>query len=131
MGLDLVKNNYAFWEFIRCLRNMEAVRQGFIEQKEIYPEQHERFMKSYSDCFYICLVDKEPAGYVGVIDDDIRVAVHPDFQGKGVGTFMVNGLMEMHETAYAKIKLENTASIKLFEKCNFTKRYYILEKNET
>ncbi len=45
-----------------------------------------------------------PIGYIGVIDNDIRVATHPDHQGKGVGSFMVNEIMKIHPNAFAKVK---------------------------
>ncbi len=85
-------------------------------------------MSLFGECYYICLIKEKPAGYVGVIDRDIRVATHPDFQGKGVGKFMINQLMEMHSDAFAKVKIDNEASMKLFEACGFKKKYYILEK---
>ena len=127
--MKLVKNNDDYWEFIRQLRNMDGVRQGFIQQDHISAEQHALFMKKHSGCFYICLVDDIPAGYVGVIKDDIRVATHPDFQGQGVGKYMINELMNLHENAVAKVKTTNKASLSLFEACGFKKKYYILEKN--
>ncbi len=65
---------------------------------------------------------------LAAIDRDIRVATHPDFQGKGVGKFMINQLMEMNSNVFAKVKLENEASLKLFEACGFKKKYYILER---
>ena len=85
-------------------------------------------MKKYSDWFYICLYDGYPAGYIGVIENDIRVATHPDFQGKGVGKFMINQIMEIYPDAFAKVKLNNNPSLRLFETCGFKKKYYILEK---
>ena len=85
-------------------------------------------MDKCANMFYICLYDKKPAGYIGCIDNDIRVAVHPKFQGKGIGSFMLNELMKIKPNAAAKVKLENTASLRLFEKCGFKKKYYILEK---
>ena len=89
-------------------------------------------MLKYNSNYWICLDDKTPAGYVGVIDDDIRVATHPDYQGKGVGTFMINEIMKLIPTAIARVKLDNEASVKLFERCGFKKKYYILERdNET
>ena len=42
--------------------------------------------------------------------------------------FFLNQLMEIHSDAFAKVKLENEASMKLFEACGFKKKYYILEK---
>ena len=126
--MRLVKNKKEYWEFIRHLRNHPDVKTGFVFQDHISEEQQKVYMSKFGDCFYICLVDEKPAGYVGVIEDDIRVATHPDFQGKGVGKFMIDELMKEHPDAFAKVKLENEASIKLFEKCGFQKVFYILEK---
>ena len=36
--------------------------------------------------------------------------------------------MEMNADAFAKVKIENEASMRLFEACGFKKKYYILEK---
>lgn len=124
----LIKNNKEYWEFIRELRNMDGVREGFIQQEYIEKEFHEAYMQAWGDCFFICLYKDEPAGYVGIINKDIRVATHPDFQGKGVGTFMINTIMDYYPDSEAKVKIENEASLKLFEKCGFKKKYFILEK---
>ena len=124
----LVKNDPQYWEFIRKLRNMDGVRQGFVNQQEIKPVEQARYMLKHNDDYWICLVDEKPAGYVGVIDDDIRVATHPDFQGKGVGAFMIDEVMKTNPFAHARVKLDNYASLKLFEKCGFKKKFYLLEK---
>jgi RimJ/RimL family protein N-acetyltransferase len=124
----LINNNPSYWEFIRKLRTMEGVREGFISQVEISPVEQATYMLKYNSNFWICLDGSNPVGYVGVIDDDIRVATHPDYQGKGAATFMINEIMKLVPTAIAKIKLDNEASIKLFERCGFKKKYYILEK---
>jgi ribosomal protein S18 acetylase RimI-like enzyme len=126
---ELVKNSPQYWEFIRNLRNMDDIKEGFIQQEEITAIQHAEFMLKYNNNFYICLADEAPAGYVGVINDDIRVATHPDFQGKGIGSFMITQIMEIYPQALAKVKLDNEASIRLFEKCGFKKKYYLLEKD--
>ncbi len=126
--MELIKNKKQYWEFIRNLRNHDEVKTGFIQQGNISEVIHESHMSLFGECYYICLIKEKPAGYVGVIDRDIRVATHPDFQGKGVGKFMINQLMEMHSDAFAKVKIDNEASMKLFEACGFKKKYYILEK---
>ena len=127
--MKLVQNNPQYWEFIRNLRNHPDVKSGFIQQSEITKEEHENHMVSFGLFYYVCLVEDQPAGYVGAIDSDIRVATHPNFQGKGVGKFMINQLMEMNSDTFAKVKLENKASLKLFEACGFKKKYYILERD--
>ena len=128
MKLKFVKNEEKYWDFIRNLRNDPKVKTGFIQQEEILPESHQKFMTKYGHLFYLCLCDNTPAGYVGVIDRDIRVATHPNFQGKGIGKFMIEQIMLKFPDAYAKIKIENEASIRLFKSCNFKEKYFILEK---
>ena len=126
--MDFVINQEEYWEFIRQLRNDKRVKNGFIQQDHIERENHLKYMEKYGNNFYICLIDGNPAGYVGVIDRDIRVATHPDYQGKGVGKFMINALMKLYPDSLAKVKIENEASLRLFESCGFAKKYYILEK---
>ena len=76
-------------------------------------------MEKYSDSYRIALFNGEPAGFVGVVDDDIRVCTHPNFQGKGLGKFMIDECMKIWPTAYAKVKLGNVASDKLFLSVGF------------
>ena len=124
----LVKNAEEYWEFIRKLRNLDSIKTGFIKQENISSKTQLEYMKENGHNFWICLDDLEPVGYVGIISDDIRVATHPDHQKKGIGAFMINEIMKIYPNAYAKVKLENEASIKLFEHCKFVKKYFILER---
>tara|TARA_A100001515_G_scaffold144261_1_gene147804 strand:- start:139 stop:522 length:384 start_codon:yes stop_codon:yes gene_type:complete len=126
--MELVRNDPKYWEFIRQLRNMDGVRQGFIQQEYITQEKHEEYMKKNSHFFWICVDNGKLLGYTGIIENDIRVATHPDHQGKGVASFMINEIMKINSKAFAKVKLENNASIRLFESCGFKKKYYIMEK---
>ena len=127
--MKLVKNEEKYWDFIRILRNHPVVKLGFVRREEITKEQHKKFMSTHGDNYYICLIENTPAGFVGQINDDIRVATHPDFQGKSVGKFMINQLIKRHPAAFAKVKVDNEASFRLFEACGFKKKYYILENN--
>jgi hypothetical protein len=108
-----------YWEFVRQLRMDERVIDGFLQTTPITKEQQERYMVDNSKYYRIALVNRKPAGYVGVLDDDIRVCTHPDFQGLGVAKFMINECIKIWPTAYAKVKLGNTASDKLFLSCGF------------
>ena len=128
VDLELVPNEEKYWEFIRNLRIMKGITQGFVEQKDITVEQQQEYMKQFNNNFYICLYKSNPAGYIGIIENDIRVATHPQFQGKGIGSFMVNSVMEMHPDAYAKVKIDNIASYNLFKKCGFKVNQFVAEK---
>ena len=117
-----------YHEFIRQLRNDPRVVDGFIQSSYITIEQQKEYMKKYSHCFFVCLIDEELAGYVGVINEDIRVATHPDYQKRGVGKFMLEQIKNKFPNALAKIKITNEASLKLFESSGFKVKYYLLER---
>jgi ribosomal protein S18 acetylase RimI-like enzyme len=125
--LDSCKEEY--WEFVRVLRNDRRVLDGFIESTYITEQMQVKYMENHSQYYRIALVGSKPAGYVGVIEDDIRVCTHPDFQGNGIGKFMINECMNIWPSAFAKVKIDNKASIKLFESCGFAKNFYVLTKN--
>ena len=108
-----------YWEFVRKLRMDGRVVDGFLETTPITEEQQTKYMTNNSQYYRIALVDGQPAGYVGVLNDDIRVCTHPDFWGMGVGKFMIKSAMAIWPTAYAKVKHGNTASDKLFVACGF------------
>jgi GNAT superfamily N-acetyltransferase len=117
--MELVKCEEQYWEFVRILRMDGRVIDGFIETIPITKEQQFSYMTNNSQYYRIALVNGKPAGYVGVINDDIRVCTHPDFQGIGLGKFMISECVKIWPTAYAKVKHGNTASDKLFLACGF------------
>tara|TARA_R110001583_G_scaffold80217_3_gene215685 strand:+ start:259 stop:642 length:384 start_codon:yes stop_codon:yes gene_type:complete len=127
--VELIENEEKYWEFIRELRNMDGVRQGFVQQDIISKKSHEQYMKKNSEFFWICIDKGHPIGYIGIIDLDIRIATHPNYQGKGIASFMLKEVMKSNPDAIAKVKIDNRASLRLFEKCGFKKRYYLLEKD--
>ena len=67
-------------------------------------------------------------GFIGHVENDIRLGTRKEYQRRGVAKLMVESFMEKHPEAFAKIKLDNEASLKLFESSGFKKKYYILEK---
>lgn len=129
MELKFVKCEEKYWDFIRKLRNSAVAQKGFREQVNITQDQQVLYMNKYNSCYWVCLADGEPAGYIGVIKDDIRVAVCHWYQGQGVGKFMVDNLMEVAPNAQAVIKINNLASQNLFKACGFKTTYVIMEKN--
>jgi len=127
MDLELRKNNKKYWEFIRLLRSDKRVQSGFIEQSTVTRKEQETYMNRYNNNYYVCLCDDIPCGFIGEIDGDIRLCTDPEYQGKGIGSFMIREITKIRPTVFAKIKLDNTSSLRAFEKAGYVKKYYLLE----
>lgn len=125
----LVKCTPDYWEFVRILRNDPRVQEGFITESNITTDQQKNYMGTYSNCYRIALLDGIPVGYVGVIDDDIRICTHPDYQKLGIGKFMLEEIVKEFPSAYGKVKTNNTASKNLFKSVGFCETFSIFTKN--
>jgi len=130
MHMELTNCTHIYWEFIRALRNDKRTQSGFIQKEYITKEAQEIYMKLNASNYKIALLNGSPVGYVGVIDNDIRVCTHPDYQGKGVGKFMIKEIIKIWPNSKAKIKINNFNSIKLFEACGFRKEFLIMTSSE-
>ena len=123
--MNLVNCNQEYWDFIRELRNDKRVADGFISHAYISKEDQLIYMENNKQFYRICLIENIPVGYVGVVDNDIRVCTHPDYQKKGVAKFMISEAVKIWPDALAKIKVDNIASVKLFESCGYKKKFFI------
>ena len=127
MNLELKQNNKKYWEFIRLLRSDKRVQSGFIEQTTVTRKEQETYINRYNNNYYVCLCDDIPCGFIGEIDGDIRLCTDPEYQGKGIGSFMIREITKIRPNIFAKIKLDNTSSLRAFEKAGYVKKYYLLE----
>lgn len=126
MNMTLVNNSEKYYDFIRILRTHEENISGFLNQNLITPEEQIKYMNKFGSCYYVCLIEENPVGFVGVVDNDIRVAVDPNFKQRGVGKFMINEIIKKYPEAIAKIKIENLASINLFKSCGFVPKFMVM-----
>ena len=102
--------------------------EGFIKTKFITAEEQEIYMSTNSKFYRVCLFEGKPVGYVGVIENDIRICTSPDFQGMGIAKFMLNEILKSYPNAFAKIKIDNLKSLKLFKSLGFKVKYQIMER---
>lgn len=129
MKKELVNCNEEYWEFVRKLRMDPTNQEGFFTYAEITPEQQRKYMEKNCWDYKICLVDGEPAGYVGLLKGhEITYCVSPDFQGTGIGTFMIEEYSPRWAWVDALVKVDNIASQKVFEKLGWTKQIYYRNK---
>lgn len=115
--MELVPITEQYYEFVREMRMHPENTPGFLEDADITPEQQIKYMERHGKDYYICLSYNEPVGYVGVIDNDIRICTHPDFKGVGIGSFMLERIVKIYPEATGKILEKNIASQKLFDRC--------------
>jgi RimJ/RimL family protein N-acetyltransferase len=126
--MELVECTSKYWEFVRLLRTHPNNQQFFLTQIEITPSQQIEFMKDNSYRYKICLLNDIPVGYIGIIkENEITYCVHPEHQGKGIGTFMVSEFIKMHNTLTAFVLPENIGSSKVFEKLGFQKQFFYIK----
>ncbi len=129
---ELVENSSQYFEFIRTLRNHPQLKRGFVKQNEISILEHSEYMMKNASNYFVCLVSGKPAGYIGVVDDDIRLAVDPLYQNIGVGKFMVKEIIKKYPNAHAKVKRENNVSMNLFKSLKFTEEFVVFtQENAT
>ena len=77
----------------------------------------------------LCIHEGIPVGMYHMIREDsigriADIAVHPDFQGRGIGSLLVRRLVErVYEDGARKVQLEvassNKAAVHLYKKCGF------------
>ena len=124
---SMVPNTEEYWEFVRNLRNDPILKKGFVDQEHINKEDHYKYMQIHHKDYFICLEGELPVGFVGCIEDDIRVAVLKSHLGQGLGNKMIKHIMTLYPSAQSKVKVDNKASIRLFESCGFEKKFYLME----
>ncbi len=101
------------YKFILDLRNF--FRNFFFSTEEILWIDHTKFMDKHKDSYYICITDNTKAGFVGVVDGDIRLCTHLAFQRMGVGKFMLQKIYRMFPDSKGEIKSNNLSSIATFK----------------
>jgi len=124
--MEIVECEVCHWDDVLEIRNEN--REGFGNSDVIPPEDHFEYMTRHSKNYLICVHLKKVIGFIGHLENDIRLGTRKEHQRRGVAKLMVESFMEKYPEAFAKIKLDNEASLKLFEKCGFKKKYFVLEK---
>ena len=103
-----------------CLETTLGFQVVFIESVYITEKDQSKYMHVNSKFYKVCLLDEIPCGYVGVIAEDIRICTHPNYQRKGVGSFMLREIKNYYPNAVGKVKLDNFKSRSLFVSAGFS-----------
>jgi RimJ/RimL family protein N-acetyltransferase len=128
--MELTECTPKYWEFVRLIRTHPKNEKSFLSQPNITPTQQVEYMTKNHHKYKICLLNNTPVGYIGIIkENEITYCVHPDHQGKGIGTFMISEFTKLYNTLTAYVLPENMGSNKVFEKLGFKQQiFYSWEK---
>lgn len=129
--LKLVPISVDYFEFVRRLRTDSRDSASYIDNAEITVQDQIDYMNRHLKDYFICLDGNVPVGFIGVIQNDIRLAVDHEFRNRGVATFMVKKISKLYPEAHAKIKTSNVASIALFESAGYERVFYIYRRVES
>lgn len=135
-AISIEKCEQSHWADILKIRNL--ARDFFLNNSLIDSATHEKFMQKHSANYVVAVIDRsqlsaikdQVVGFCGVVEDDIRVAVHPLYQKLSIGKRLLENINSSFPNATAKIDINNTASVALFESCGFIKKCFLLEKNK-
>lgn len=123
--MELTNCTSEYWEFVRTIRTHSDNQKYFLTQPNITCEQQIKYMTEHSHRYKVCLLDNIPVGYIGIIkENEITYCVHPDYQGRGIGTFMVSEFIKMYDFLTAYVLPKNIGSSKVFEKLGFKKQIF-------
>ena len=130
--MKLVDCEPKYWQFVRHLRTDERNQNGFFSQVNISERDQEIFMQKNFENYKVCIMDEIPVGYVGLIKGkEITYCTHPDYNNRGIGTFMVQEFSKLYKNIEALVKIENVASQKVFEKLGWEKKILFEKKSST
>ena len=137
MQINLRKVTQKDWDFILNLRNQFYVNSFYEQKKPIQKEEHYEYMKKQNSNpnfhQWIATDGNKDFGYIRILDEDINIMVEKKFQGKGIGTIMLN-LVENEalrlgiKKLKARVLVGNENSKKIFIKNNYKLKMYLLEK---
>lgn len=120
--MKLVKNTEKYYMEIYRLRTAPENLKGFVNKSSFTSEDHLKYMRKYGSNYYILLNRNDiPVGFIGDVNEDIRLAVTPSKHGKGYGLFMLKKFIEISDKKKlkAKVLIDNMASMRIFEKAGF------------
>lgn len=127
MEIIPVGNNKKYWDEILKIRNENCF--GFGNDSIISQDIHYDFMKKHYDNYFVLFLSdiQRVVGFVGCVNNDIRVAVHSDFKKMGLGKDLILFIKNKYPNSIAKVKPDNIASLKLFQSCGFKNTWCIYE----
>ncbi len=118
-----IVDDIGYGDFILELRNTLINPSNPLQ----YDEWNEYLENNHTWFARVALYNSNPVGYVGIFNNEITIAVIPDFQDRGIGLSLLQDMRKSpafkKEKTYAKVRPENIKSLKAFKKAGFKTKY--------
>lgn len=118
------------WDFILQLRN-SLYKFFYIQKKPLEKSEHYEYMEKQKSNpkfhQWIITLDENDVGYVRILDLDVGIMIHEEFQKKGIATIALS-LVEKKAVELglskliARIDKDNLSSKKIFEKNGYVEK---------
>lgn len=119
-------------DLILKLLNEKKIRKNSLKTKKISIKENENYwkkvLKQKNFKAYIIKKGKNSIGLVRIKNKTVSIAITKSQENKGIG-FRILSEMNL-DNCYARIKKDNKASKRLFEKLGFTKEYETFKKQK-
>ena len=126
------------WGIILDLRNEFYSRSFVLQDKPLSKEEHYEYMEKQqaNPNFHqwMAIIDNNVVGYVRILDSEINIMVVKEYQGKGIGTKMLQLLEKEAKKLNIKklkglVRVDNLSSKEIFQKNNYELKLYWFEKD--
>lgn len=116
MHMVVVGENKTYREFVRKLRNDKRLKKSWVNHTNITKEQQKEYMDKYGNQYFIFINGEKPIGFIGIVDEDLRLAVLPEYQNAGVGQYMLDFIISSEKKFKVRVRKDNIDSQKFFER---------------
>lgn len=126
------------WDIVLDLRNQFYLGSFVIQDRSLTKEEHYEYMEKQSQNpnfhQWMAIMDNNVVGYVRILDLGINILVVKEYQGRGIGTKMLQLLEDKARKLNIKklrglVRADNLSSKHLFQKNNYYLKIYLFEKS--
>jgi len=126
------------WDIILNLRNQFYQGSFILQDRPLTKEEHYEYMEKQQTNpnfhQWMAIMDNKLVGYIRILDSEINILVVKEYQGKGIGSKMLQLLEQEAKKLNIKklkglVRTDNLKSKRLFQKNNYKLKTYWFEKN--
>ncbi len=126
--INLKKVNKEDMKFIYELMTNKLVRERLFEQREFSYEEHLKYWQTFHGFAYIIIHNEKKIGLLRDETQELSIQILPEYWNMGIGSKVISDYCDGKQGFHARIKNNNIASVKIFEKAGFKHHHIVLKK---